>query len=188
MDNRGRILESALQLFAARGYDAIGVQEICTAAGITKPTLYHYFGSKGGLLDALVQQRSAALLARLTAATAYAGDLPLSLREVIEVYFQFAMREPLFYRLLLALWLTIPANEAFHTVAALNEQQQQLVEALFIAAAADHGNMRGRHRTYAATFLGMINTYVSLSLNGYLELEHDIAVQAVHQFSHGIYS
>lgn len=188
MDNRGRILEAALQLFATRGYDAIGVQEICTAAGITKPTLYHYFGNKRGLLDALVQERCAPLIARLTTTTIYSGDLPLSLCDVVETYFQFATREPSLYRLLLALWLTVPANEAFHTVAALNEQQQQLVKALFTAAAADHGNMQGRHRTYAATFLGMINTYISLWLNGYLVLDRDVAVQAVHQFSHGIYS
>jgi TetR/AcrR family transcriptional regulator len=54
MDNRSALLTHALQLFAARGYDAVGVQEIVEAAGITKPTLYHYFGSKRGLLDTLL--------------------------------------------------------------------------------------------------------------------------------------
>ena len=29
-----------------KGYDAVGVQEIVDTAGITKPTLYYYFGSK----------------------------------------------------------------------------------------------------------------------------------------------
>ena len=32
--------------FMPRGYDAVGVQEIAQKAGITKPTLYYYFGSK----------------------------------------------------------------------------------------------------------------------------------------------
>ncbi len=41
-DTRARILCHALQLFASRGYDATGVQEIVEAAGVTKPTLYHY--------------------------------------------------------------------------------------------------------------------------------------------------
>ena len=56
MDNRSNILSCALRLFATRGYDAVGVQEIVEAAGITKPTLYHYFGSKQGLLDALLKE------------------------------------------------------------------------------------------------------------------------------------
>ena len=54
MDNRSKILSCALKLFSARGYDAVGVQEIVDAAGITKPTLYHYFGSKRGLLETLL--------------------------------------------------------------------------------------------------------------------------------------
>ncbi len=44
MDNRERILQCALELFYAKGYDAVGVQEIAQKAGITKPTLYYYFG------------------------------------------------------------------------------------------------------------------------------------------------
>ena len=50
-----RILSTALDLFAIKGYDATSVREICEAAGITKPTLYHFFGSKDGVLQALVQ-------------------------------------------------------------------------------------------------------------------------------------
>ena len=46
MDNRAEILNAALDLFHARGYDAVGVQEIVDRAGVTKPTLYYYFGSK----------------------------------------------------------------------------------------------------------------------------------------------
>ena len=51
MDNIERILQCALELFYAKGYDAVGVQEIAQKAGITKPTLYYYFGSKYGFGD-----------------------------------------------------------------------------------------------------------------------------------------
>ncbi|MCM3878998.1 MAG: TetR/AcrR family transcriptional regulator [Vicinamibacterales bacterium] len=49
-----RILSTALDLFAVKGYDATSVREICEAADITKPTLYHFYGSKDGVLRALV--------------------------------------------------------------------------------------------------------------------------------------
>ena len=55
MDNRAEILNAALDLFHARGYDAVGVQEIVERAGVTKPTLYYYFGSKLGLLKSLLE-------------------------------------------------------------------------------------------------------------------------------------
>ena len=41
-----RILKKALELFSEKGYDATSVREICEAAGITKPTLYYFYGSK----------------------------------------------------------------------------------------------------------------------------------------------
>lgn len=49
-----RILLSALELFSTKGYDATSVREICEAAEITKPTLYHFYGSKEGVYRALV--------------------------------------------------------------------------------------------------------------------------------------
>lgn len=57
MDNRERILETALELFYSRGYDAVGVQEIAEKSGVTKPTLYYYFKSKYGLLEQLLETR-----------------------------------------------------------------------------------------------------------------------------------
>ena len=50
-----RILQKALELFSSKGFDATSVREICEAAEITKPTLYHFYGSKEGVYQALVQ-------------------------------------------------------------------------------------------------------------------------------------
>ena len=61
MDNKEKILQCALELFYARGYDAVGVQEIAETAGVTKPTLYYYFGSKKGLLETLLETEYAVL-------------------------------------------------------------------------------------------------------------------------------
>ena len=49
-----RILDTALDLFSTRGYEATSVREICEAACITKPTLYYFYGSKEGVFRALV--------------------------------------------------------------------------------------------------------------------------------------
>jgi len=188
MDTRGAIIEHALRLFAARGYDAIGVQEVCDAAGITKPTLYHHFGNKRGLFEALIQERCLPFLETLGSAAAYAGDLPRTLHQVTLAYFHFAQREPALYRLLLTLWFTRSSDDAFQRVAEFNEKQHRFLVEMFRQAASDHGNMRERQQAYAATLLGTINTYIFLSLNGHVELSERLAHQAMHQFSHGIYS
>ena len=188
MDNRFNILLCALRLFATRGYDAVGVQEIVEAAGITKPTLYHYFGSKQGLLDALLKEYFDQLYREVKSASVYRSDLPHTLNQVAKTYFDFANRNKMFCRLQLALWFAPPESDAFRAVSRLNHELYQLIEALFVRAAADHGNMKGRHRAYAATFVGMINNYISLSLNGYAKLDDQLLYQAVHQFMHGIFS
>jgi TetR/AcrR family transcriptional regulator len=188
MDNRSRLQAVALDLFAARGYDAVGVQEIVEAAGVTKPTLYHYFGNKQGLLQSALHDPAHDLLDQLAAEAAYHGDLPLNLSRIVRTYFRFARQRPTFLRLLLALWFAPPESEAGQSVSPLFLRQHALIEALFTAAASDHGNMRGRSQAYAVTLLGMMNSYVSLFLHGQAELDDDLAFRAVHQYMHGIYS
>jgi AcrR family transcriptional regulator len=188
MDNRARILDCALQLFASRGYDAVGVQEIAAAAGIAKPTLYHYFGSKQGLLNTLLAEWFARLYAVIEPAATYHGDLPLTLNRIAAAYFEFAKDNRLFYRMQLSMWFAPIHSAVFRAVARLSEKQQQCIEDVFAQAARDHGNMTGRQRAYAATFLGMINTYIGLSLNDYVDLTEELAHRATHQFMHGIFS
>ena len=53
---RVRVLNAASDLFGRRAYDAVRVQEIATAAGVSEGSIYHYFGSKDGLLLALAEQ------------------------------------------------------------------------------------------------------------------------------------
>ena len=53
-DARERIVEAACDLFHQRGYRAVGVQEICAAAGVQKGSFYHFFRSKQELALAML--------------------------------------------------------------------------------------------------------------------------------------
>jgi TetR/AcrR family transcriptional regulator len=188
MDNRTRLLEVALRLFAARGYDAVGVQEIVEAAGVTKPTLYHHFGNKLGLLQALVARHGEPLEGAVAKAATYRGDLPGTLNQVVNTYFDQATRDPDYHRFRLALWLAPPESEAGGVVAAQLARESARLEAMFDAAVRDHGNMRGRARLYTASLQGMVHAHVALMLRGQAQLDAELAHRAVHQFMHGIYS
>ncbi|HWK82052.1 MAG TPA: TetR/AcrR family transcriptional regulator, partial [Thermomicrobiales bacterium] len=86
---RELIQERALALFADRGYNGVGVEELATAAGVTKPTLYHYFGSKQGVLEALLREQFDPFLDDLATAATYEGDLQHSLSRIIRTVFDF---------------------------------------------------------------------------------------------------
>ncbi|MCE1255647.1 MAG: TetR/AcrR family transcriptional regulator [Anaerolineae bacterium] len=188
MDNRSNILDCALELFANKGYDAVGVQEIVETAGITKPTLYHYFGSKHGLLKTLLELYFSELNQVVAEAAVYKGDLPFTLRKLARAWFGFAQKYPTFYRLALALLFTPIQGEAYGVVAELHERQHRQVEQVFALAVENHGNMRGRQKLYAATFVGQINTCIFLWLGKHLELNEAVIERTIHQFEHGIYS
>lgn len=56
------MLDSAGAAFAAHGFHAASMDEIAAAAGISKPMLYNYFGSKQGLYVAYVERSGRELL------------------------------------------------------------------------------------------------------------------------------
>ena len=51
---RNRILEAATQLFSQAGYNAAGVAEICSVAGVSKGAFYHHFPTKQAVFIALL--------------------------------------------------------------------------------------------------------------------------------------
>ena len=52
---RERLLETATELFAEKGYAGASVREIVKKAGVSKPVLYYYFKSKEGLFYAILE-------------------------------------------------------------------------------------------------------------------------------------
>lgn len=58
-DTRQKILDKALELFAAKGYDSVSVGEIAQAVGIKAPSLYNHFPGKQAIFDAIVEATAA---------------------------------------------------------------------------------------------------------------------------------
>ena len=58
-DTKTRILEKALELFSAQGYDAVSVDQIARAVGIKAPSLYNHFPGKRAIFDAILESTAA---------------------------------------------------------------------------------------------------------------------------------
>jgi TetR/AcrR family transcriptional regulator len=56
---RAAILEVATRIFASRGFVGASMRDISDASGISKPLIYHHFGSKEGLYAAVKQNLAA---------------------------------------------------------------------------------------------------------------------------------
>jgi TetR/AcrR family transcriptional regulator len=106
-----RILQKALELFSERGYDATSVREICEAAGITKPTLYHFYGSKEGVYRAIVEGALERFRSDMMRALAGEGSLRDHLTRMARAYVDAAQRDPDLSRFLMAL-IHNPARSA----------------------------------------------------------------------------
>ena len=68
--NRQKLLAAAHDVFAARGLDA-GVDEIARAAGVGMGTLYRRFPTKEALVEAVIEDRFAAIAAELREAAGH---------------------------------------------------------------------------------------------------------------------
>lgn len=55
IEKQERIIESGYQCFGKMGYKKASTQDIASAAGISKGMIFHYFGSKKGMYQFLIQ-------------------------------------------------------------------------------------------------------------------------------------
>ena len=55
-DTKERLVDTAAKLMHARGFNDVGVQEICATAGVQKGSFYHFFKSKGDLAAAALDK------------------------------------------------------------------------------------------------------------------------------------
>lgn len=188
MDIKDRLLDEALVLFARRGVDSVGVQEIVEAAGVTKPTLYHHYGSKEGLVKALVDRGFGVLDRALDALGPYDRDLPRYLERLAGVWLEVVGYQPDWFRVQLSLTFLPADNPAAALVRPGLLRLSARLEALFTEAAVQHGNMRGRHRILAAGWMGTLNHWTGIQLGGWADANADLVRAGTRQFLYGIFS
>ncbi|MEU6686502.1 TetR/AcrR family transcriptional regulator [Streptomyces sp. NPDC046832] len=86
-ERRQQLIGVALELFSRRSPDDVSIDEIASAAGISRPLVYHYFPGKLSLYEAALQRASDDLAARFV--EPHEGPLGTRLLRVMRRYFDF---------------------------------------------------------------------------------------------------
>ena len=74
-ESKAKLVKAARHAFATKGYAAASMDELTAEAGLTRGALYHNFGDKKGLLQAVIDQIDGEMLARMRIASAKAKTL-----------------------------------------------------------------------------------------------------------------
>ncbi len=194
-NSRETILACALQLFASSGYDATGINEITEQAGITKPTLYYFFGSKEGLFNALLGHHYNILKERLENICSVRLDprdcedeFYKILLELAGMYFEFSRQYKDFYLMSLSLAFAPPTSKPGEMALPYHKMQYVIIGNIFVQFAAVHPHLQGQEMSISYRFLSLINSQIAFWHRGYATIEKHDAEALVKQFMHGIYA
>jgi len=93
-ERREQLLELGIQLFSARRYEDISIEDVAEAAGISKGLLYHYFASKDDVLRTIFVENWGALIARFRAVEASAEPAPEKLEGIAKILLRTWRNDP----------------------------------------------------------------------------------------------
>ncbi|MEU3508251.1 TetR/AcrR family transcriptional regulator [Streptomyces longwoodensis] len=138
--SREEILDVASRLMATRGYDGTSISALAKSSGLPASSIYWHFGSKEGVLKA-VMERGAARFAAETSV----DDVPRdrSPREKVTWVLQRATRlieeSPEFLRLQMILLLSAPTGDANAAVGQLRQRQREGLRDMLALCFAEPG-------------------------------------------------
>ncbi len=184
-DIRASILDAAARLFAAQGFRNTNIIDIGRACNASKSRMYHYFDSKESMLDEMLTQHVAVLVAQAAPLAAGPADPRTRLRDFLLLhlrhYHQARDRH------------TVLVEDADHLspdaraeVRRLEQQLVGLLERLLQELNPERFTGRSNATAHAMLIYGMLNwTYTWYRPSGRLSLDA-LADQATGLCLHGI--
>lgn len=186
MENKQFIVENSINLFSKKGFEAVGVQEICQMSKITKPTLYYYFNSKAGLLNYIADTKGNELLGIIQQALTYNHDFIKGLTDVLKAETNFAMENPDFFDLHCTLLNSPDDSEQKNVYAPVIKNIQNCFEEFFLLSCNEFGNMKGKEKLYATLFHNNVISTAILIAKGKMEYTEETIYHIIHSLVYGM--
>lgn len=190
MTAKETILEKSLHLFTEEGYENTGVARIVSEAGVTKPTLYHHFGNKEGLLRSIIDQYGSALTLVFEETLNYNGDVIGAIDRLVIEYVSFAKSNETFFLLYKQLYQSPNGSESYRIVKPFYDKISANVQDFFKAVAAHHTNLQGKEQWMTFSLLGLMDTYMlhHIKTEAMEQLNADTCRQLSKQFLYGVFA
>lgn len=112
---RDRIVRAAARLLTEANGEPVSTRAVCNAAGVGAPTLYHHFGDKQGLFDAVAAYGFEEYLASKRA-QGTTGDPVEDLRRGWDLHVEYGVTHPAFYTLMYGTSRTPAAAEEANAI------------------------------------------------------------------------
>jgi len=156
---RRAILDATEGLLVAEGYEALSMRRLAEQCGYTAPSIYHHFGDKRGLIDALLEERFGLLVERIRSVAA--GDDPVEiLHGQLSAFVRFGLENPTHYRLLMA-----PRLDAESPPPRSSEAARELIEVTLTRLAQARrlqvGDIEEAVQCIWTTLHGLISLHIS---------------------------
>jgi AcrR family transcriptional regulator len=178
-DARRAILDATESVLVEGGPEGLSMRTVASRCGYAAPTIYHYFGDKTGLIDALLEERFSRLLRRLQRVSK--GQDPVAyLAQLARAFLRFGTDYPSHYQLLTA------GSEGDRPPPQSAERARDLMEAP-IRALAEAGRLRSSDcDALLQTLWALLHGIISLTTSRPdYEWSEDLVDTAIDTFLHG---
>jgi TetR/AcrR family transcriptional regulator len=138
---REALMGAALKQFTQRGYSATTVRELVEAAGVTKPVLYYYFGSKEGLFLELMRTHFRRIEALIDTYREEEGDVRHRLIAMLDKSLTHVQQNRDFIRLMHAIYFGPPGEAPYFDFAAYHQRLHDRI-AQFLEEGIQSGEIR----------------------------------------------
>jgi AcrR family transcriptional regulator len=135
---RRQLLDVACRVFAERGFHATAMDDIATAAGVTKPVLYQHFPSKRALFLELLDDLGKRLLDGLGEATRAANTGRERVEAGFAAYFRFVTGDEAAFRVLFGASARNDADFAVVVERILDETADAISQLIEIDGTPEH--------------------------------------------------
>jgi len=160
---REKLYAAAAEVFARKGYAAASVQEIVQKAGVTKPVLYYYFGSKEGVYQAILDTTLKDFDQRVDAVEIMKGTASLRLRRLCLEVFSLMQEHLEVIRLMHSIYYGPPQGAPFFDFDRPLFRLHDMVGKI-IRQGVRSGEFQGSPEAMTLAVLGVCNECIDLEL------------------------